>query len=241
VTLNVAVIIPWRAGCSYRERSLDYVRGWYATHHPAWDVVVAEHAGPGPWCKAAAVQTGLSRTRRRVIVVADADAITPDVGECAAVVESAQAPWAVPHRSVYRLNEPATAAVWDGAPLPDWRAPHIRLRDQVREIHRAVTGGGVVVLDRGCWEGAPMDARFRGWGQEDLAWGWALARVYGMAYQRHGPLFHLFHPAQERVSRSVGSTRGQDLWRRYSRAYTAAEVTALLDEPGARLRPARIT
>jgi hypothetical protein len=234
------VVIPWRGGCEWRERSLAYVGDWYATHHPGWRVIVADVGNTGPWCKATAVAAGLTRTDDRVIVVADADVITPAVGDCVAEVESGRSPWAVPHHAVYRLNADATRRVWDGDPLPDWRAPHSRLRSRVREIHRAVTGGGVVVLDRACWDTAPIDARFRGWGQEDLAWGWALTRVHGQPYRRHGPCLHLWHPVQARLSRTTGTQDGQALWRRYSRAYTAAEVGALLAEPGAHPGPPTI-
>lgn len=229
-----AVVIPWRSGCTWRERSLAYVLGWYRRHHPDWETVVAEVAGTGPWCKATAVQAGLERTRDRVIVVADADVITPEIDDCVTEVESARSAWAVPHSAVYRLNADATELVWGGMSLPDWRAPHVRLRNKVREVHKAVTGGGVVVLDRYCWEQVPMDARFTGWGQEDLAWGWSLARTFGLPFRRMGPCYHLWHPPQPRDTRSTGSAAGHDLWRRYSRAYTAAEVGRILDEPGAR-------
>lgn len=239
--MTAAVVFPWRGGCRWRERSLYYVMDWYRTHHPGWELVVADIGGDGDWCKAAAVQAGLEMTDRRVIVVADADVITPQVGECVTEVEAARAPWAVPHRSVYRLNPETTEQVWEGAELPDWRAAHVRLRGQVREIHRAVVGGGVVVMDRSCWGAAPMDARFRGWGQEDLAWGWTMTRVWGSPLRRLGPCLHLWHPAQARITRGVGTDEGHALWKRYSRAYTAAEVTAILAEPGARVSADRHT
>lgn len=230
----VSVVIPWRGGDPWRARSLAYVQAWYAVHHPSWQVVVGEAPG-GPWCKAAAVTRGLELADGRVIVVADADCITPEVGECVAQVECGGSAWAVPHHAVYRLNPAMTEKIWDGADFPDWRGPYAQLRSQVAERHRAVTGGGVVVLDRSCWTTTPIDARFQGWGQEDLAWGWALARTYGIAWKRHGPCFHLWHPPQERDTRAVGNQDGARLWRRYMRAYTPDEVSSLLSEPGARL------
>lgn len=229
---TVTVVVPWRGGEPWRDRAWTYVSAWYATHHPSWEVVTAD--GPaGPWCKATAVQAAMDRVDSGVVVVADADVITPDVGECVTAV-AAGAPWAVPHHIVHRLTPDATTAVRDGAPLPDWRLPHTLLRQVVAEIHRSVVGGGVVVLDRACWDTVPMDARFTGWGQEDLAWGWALTRTYSTPYRPLGPLWHLWHPPQDRDTRTVGSRYSQRLWARYSRAYTAAEVAAILNEPGAR-------
>jgi hypothetical protein len=80
----------------------------------------------------------------------------------------------------------------------------------------------------------PLDARFTGWGQEDMAWGWALTRVLGAPWHGLAPLLHLWHPPQERSTRVVGSSAGMRLWERYRRAYTAGEVLVLLDEVGAR-------
>ncbi len=229
----VSVVIPWRGGDPDRVRNLSFVLAWYQEHYPGWELIVSEGTPAGPWCKARAVHRGISRSSGRVVVVADADCITPRVVDCVDVVEAAQVPWAVPHHGVYRLREEATAKVVAGATLPDWRGPHVKLQRFVGEIHRAVVGGGVVVMDRHLWDDAPIDARFTGWGQEDLAWGWTLSRIHGLPRRFHGPCWHLWHPPQKRMSRAVGSADGHALWKRYSRAYTAAEVAAILDEPGA--------
>lgn len=231
----VSVVVPWRGGDTWRERSLEYVRDWYAIHHPGWQFLISDIGRSGPWCKARAVAAGIEQAAGRVLVVADADVITPEVGECVTEVESGRSPWAVPHKNVYRLRPAATELVWAGENLPDWRAPHVHLKTRVEETHKAVTGGGVVVLDRSSWGRVPIDARFQGWGQEDLAWGWALTRTFGVPYKRSGPCFHLWHPPQDRSTRSVGSQAGYNLWRRYQKAYTASEVAELLAEPGARL------
>jgi hypothetical protein len=232
--VQVSVVIPWRSTEFYRVNNLAYVRTWYAATHPDWEVVVAELPGDGPWVKAVAVHLGVQQAAGDVIVVADGDVITPNIGACVAEVTAGRAAWAVPHHAVYRLRPYATEDLWmNRRELPDWRVSHTQLRATIAEVHKGVAGGGSVVLSRSLWANIPMDARFTGWGQEDLAWGWALTRVHGLPFQPNGPCYHLWHPPQQRLSRSTGSNASRALWARYSRAYTAAEVLALLGEPGA--------
>lgn len=232
--MSVSVVIPWRSSEFYRVNNLAYVRAWYAAVYPDWEVVVAELPDGGPWVKAVAVHAGVQRAAGDVIVVADGDVITPNVGACVDEVADGRAVWAVPHHAVYRLRPYATEDLWMGRrELPDWRVSFTQLRATIAEVHKGVAGGGSVILPRSLWANIPMDARFTGWGQEDLAWGWALTRVHGLPFRPHGPCYHLWHPPQPRLSRSTGSLDSKALYARYSRAYTAAEVAVLLDEPGA--------
>jgi hypothetical protein len=150
-------------------------------------------------------------------------------------VARGRAPWAVPHSSVYRLNPATTERVLAGAPFPDLSGPHSLLRGSVSEFHKGVAGGGLVVLPRALWDSCPLDARFTGWGQEDLAWGWALTRLHGAPWRGNAPLIHLWHPPQARNSRMAGSEESMWLWHRYRAAYSAAAVRDLLQEPGARV------
>lgn len=234
--VNVSVVIPYGVtGCPYRSAALAWVMGWWRDRHPDWQVVVSTpHAGGDPWCKAAAVADAMRDAVGRVVVVADADVVCDGVGPAVEQVLTGRHPWAVPHHGVFRLTRAATDAVHAGAALPDVRQPRSLIRHLVGESHRGVVGGGLVVIPREVWPRVPLDARFRGWGQEDLAWGWALARCEGPPWRGSAPLVHLWHPPAERASRVQGSTDSMRLWNRYRRAYTAAEVVALLDEPGAR-------
>jgi hypothetical protein len=232
--VSVTVVVPWRGGCEWREAAWRYLSGWWAQNHPTWQVITTTDAGDGPWCKAAAVAAALPRADGDVIVVADADVLCADIGLAAAVVTAGDAPWAAPHHAVYRLTPQATVRVCNGEPLPDVTGPRTLLRGVLAESHRGVLGGGLVVLPRALWDVCPLDARFTGWGQEDLAWGWALARVAGAGWRGHSPLLHLWHPPQPRANRAAGSAASMELWGRYRRAYTAQDVLDILQEPGAR-------
>lgn len=236
MTPGVTVVVPWRPGCPHRAAAWDWVSRWYARAHPDWEVIASgDGTTGGPWCKAAAVAAALPYARGGTLVVADADVVCAGIAAAVDAVASGLHPWAVPHYAVYRLTPPATETVLAGGPFPDVRAPRSLLRGHISEIHRGVKGGGLVVLPRKGWDAVPLDARFTGWGQEDLAWGWALTRVLGQPWRGPVPLLHLWHPPQPRTTRVAGSTDSMALWSRYRSAYTAAEVTAILAEPGARL------
>ncbi len=233
--MTVTVVVPWRGGDPDREAALNFVMERYLSRHPSWEIVLTPDTAPpsGEWVKADAVAAALDEASGDTIVVADADVICDGLSEAVAAVEAGRS-WAVPHHAVYRLTRDMTLRVYDGDALPDTRLPHSLLRGIVAETHKGVAGGGIVVLQRDVWDVCPMDARFRGWGQEDLAWGWALARLFGPPHREMYPMIHLWHTPAARRSRADGSAESIALWKRYRSAYTPDAVLELLAEPGAK-------
>lgn len=240
--MTVWVVIPWRAGCVHRQRALDYVTRWWETNHPEWPVVVGEWPEDrGPWRKGCAVRNaGIDPGPDDVVVVSDADVIPIGVGE--AVVSIGQsgwgrpsARWAMPFRIVHRLTEAGTSLATTGGidltqPIPR------NLSGVVQETYVGSAGGGVVVLRSDVFSEVPIDPRFAGYGQEDLSWSLALHRLAGAPLMLRDPLWHLWHPPQERmrrgstVSRGVGSADGLLLWQRYREASTPAAMRTVVEE-----------
>lgn len=217
---RVSVIIPWApdTGCRHRDAALAWtVSRWTATGH---EVVVGEHAGP--WCKARAVADGLRRASGHILVVADADVWSPGWDTAVAQVQ-AGVRWAMPHGPVHRLTHAATQHVLDGHdPTPDM--------DLTQRPYEGWPGGGLVVLDRDAYEVAPLDPRYIGWSGEDESWAHALRTLVGEGWRGSAPLWHLWHPPQERMSRRWGSVQARRLATRYARARTPAQMRALVDE-----------
>ncbi|MGP4114653.1 hypothetical protein ACTWP5_27555 [Streptomyces sp. 4N509B] len=198
-------MIPWRGGCPQREAALAWAaRRWRSVGH---EPVIGE-APPGPWCKAAAVAAGLPRGDAEVLIVTDADVWCDGIDAAVDAVHTG-ASWAIPHRDVRRLTEDATAAVLHGGELGG-------SLDQ--PAYRGVEGGGITVLRRDLYDVAPLDPRYRGWGQEDEAWALALRTLAGAPWRGAAPLWHLWHPPQRRDSRRWGSIASRTLYRRYQRA-----------------------
>lgn len=201
---DVAVVVPWRGGCVYREAAL----GWCAQQW-GWPLVIGEHH-EGGWCKAAAIADGLAKTTASVLVIADADVWCPsDV--IVEAVANGRAKWGHPHRGVRRLHEDATNEVLRGELDPR----NVASKHLVEPPTRAHPGGGVLVISRASYEQVPFDRRFRGWGSEDDSIGWALATLAGQPARGDERLVHLWHPPQERRSRQRGSEASYALQEQY--------------------------
>lgn len=179
----------------------------------------------GLWCKSLAISDGIAQNEPDVLVVADADVFTDGIAEAVDLVRQGS-PWVVPHNYLHRLSRDATSAVLAGTP-PDARMSLA----EGRRPYRGRAGGGIVVLRYDVWTDCPIDPRFLGWGQEDEAWALALATLYGKPVRLDHPLWHLWHPPQERMNRGLGSTGGLELYKRYSKATRDPGVMrALIDE-----------
>lgn len=218
--MRVAVVVPFRSGCPWRERAWRYVRG-RLEQHSDWQIIEAS-ASQGPWCKAAAVNPVVEQVDAEIVIQADADCFTDGLQEAIEAVE-AGAPWAIPHEMVSRLTEEATERVLAGA---DWRD-----RPLVQRPYRGIAGGGFVVASREVLQAVPLDRRFIGWGQDDEAHALALQTLVGEPWRGTAPLVHLWHPPQERMTRNRGSQESWALRRRYARAKNdPAAMAALIEE-----------
>jgi hypothetical protein len=219
------VIIPWASGnpCPHRAAALGWAAGrWVGA---GYDVVLGTTTGP--WCKAAAVADGLTRADGGIVVVADADCWSDGIAAAVDSVASG-ASWAMPHRRVHRLTHAATRRVLDGAE-PDARM------DVVQPPYAGWAGGGIVVVRREVYEQAPLDPRFVGWSGEDESWAHALTCLAGAAWRGVAPLWHLWHPPQERLSRRWGSQAARALASRYrSAAHEPSAMRDLIAEASAR-------
>lgn len=189
--MNAAVVIPLDPATSrgegYRGRAYNTVR-W---HLDALGVSVVPGACDGEWCKAEAVADGLRYVHDAdVIVVHDADVLVSlrSIELAIAAVREELAEWAIPHRLVHRLDEETTVLTCDTGVVP------VSTRQLVRWPYVGVAGGGVTVLRRETYDDCPLDARFKGWGSEDIAWGWALETLHGAPWRGDAALYHLFHP-----------------------------------------------
>lgn len=216
---SVEVIVPWLSGCSHRERAFAWLR-----ERLPYPVRIGE--GGEPWIKAHAVYPATLESNADILIVHDADVWTDGLEEAVGAVEQGRT-WAIPHKFVVRLSGRGTSDYLDGAPL--------EACDLEQNPYRGAMGGGIVVARRETLLDVPLDPRFVGWGQEDLAWGLALDSL-GKRWRGKAPLVHLWHPAQERMERKWGSIEGRRLFERYSKAAQTNTMRPLLEEAHLALR-----
>lgn len=225
--MTTAVIIPWRAGDPHREVALEWVLARYRKHHPTWPVFLGL-SSDGPFNRAEAIRDGVSQSDADMFVIADGDVWTT-IHAAIHAVEQHRAAWAIPHKLVHRLSSGATQSVLDGE---TWRGlPLSDDNEQDRTPYVGHETGTLLVISREAFDTAPPDARFVGWGQEDDAWAVALRTLVGPPWRGNSDLVHLWHPAQPRISRTVGTEANAALFARYWQAFTdAPAMQALIDE-----------
>lgn len=241
---RVCVLVPYRGDDGGpRDMAWEFMRVWWGREHPTY-AVVEGGCRPGPWCKAEAVADALRHTSPGdTLIISDCDVLCDGVGPAVAAVSTGTAAWAVPHHRVNRLTLDATRALYAGGGLPAQPPPPSRRlhhqRDaassspQVERSYTGIVGGGLVVLPRALYERVPLDPRFTGYGQEDTSWGLALRHMAGEPMRGRDPLWHLWHPPQERSKvPGIGSPESLALYHRYVRALTPDVMAGLLAEIG---------
>lgn len=209
---DVAVLMPAGGADPARARARTFVEDWYARELPRAEL----HAGDSgePWSKGAAIADALARTTASTLVLADADSFLldpEDLRRAVALVSAGELEYVFPHRKVYRLNEKETARLHEN---PRDRP---RLGWLVRPVYEGPEGGGITIVSRTAYETVGgIDARFLGWGGEDLALGWALRTLVPGGHRADGRLVHLWHPHPAPTMR--GTPESEELVARYREA-----------------------
>lgn len=216
--MAVSVIVPFRAGCPYRETAWGWVRASLEATHPDWEIVVGS-CPDGPWRKALAVQDGIDRASGDRLVMHDADVWIDNLNNAVASPERV----IVPHYGVWRLTEQESVRFMAGGDAPF---------EVTRKAYVGRPCGGALVFDRDAWDECPMDPRFAGWGQEDDSHNLAIGTLLGIDLERtrlNNDLIHLWHPESPRigVGSAFGSEASQALWKRYRDA--SGDVAAMRD------------
>jgi hypothetical protein len=197
---DVAVIIPYGNETPWRRHALNHVMKWYGEELENPRI----HVGLGgtPWCKAKAVSSVLSSVVEPIVIIADADCVTPGLKQAVRAVQQGAAAWAMPHLKVYRMSQAASKHIFEGVNPGSLTGKNLWL-DQ--SPYKGYEGGGITVLRREVYLSAPLDPGFIGWGQEDEAWAMALNGLHGAPWRGKAPLYHLWHEKPPRISRYAGS------------------------------------
>lgn len=196
---DIAVLIPYGNETRWRKRALEHVKTWYASELENPRIEVGFHGSP--WNKAKAVAQALASSPEKILVIADADCVTPGLKRAVHAVRQG-VPWAMPHLKVYRMGQLASQHIFDGI-NPGALTGQNRWLDQ--SPYKGYEGGGITVLHRDVYLDCPLDPAFAGWGQEDESWATALNGLYGAPWRGVAPLYHLWHEKPARTSRYAGS------------------------------------
>ena len=221
--MTVSVLVPWKPGCPHREAAWEWVQARYPAD---WQIVTGTDRTES-FSRTQAIIDAATRSDGDTLVVADADVWCDGIPE--AIDHAALTGWAIPHLYIHRLSPESTIEVLAGA---DWRG--LPLSDDNAQDARPYKGhitDTLAVFQRDVLLAVPPDPRFVGWGQEGDAWRIALKTMVGNPWRGTADLVHLWHPPQERRSRTVGNRENLALYKRYLRAARKpAAIQALIEE-----------
>lgn len=221
----IAVLVPFRGGCAWRERAWSWVRCRY--ERAGYDAVVGSSDAEG-FSRTQAILDARQQSDAEVFVVADAD-VWPEGLELG-IERALLHGWSVPNRMLHRLSDESTTRVLAGE---DWRGlPLSTDNPQDSRPYRVHPGGTCLVVTAEAFDTAPPDPRFVRWGQEDDAWAATLSTLVGKPWRGEADIVHLYHPAEPRKTRAVGNDANKALLRRYHNASRAPDLMHGLVEEG---------
>jgi hypothetical protein len=205
-----AIVVPWRPGDPDRERAWTYCRKVWERF--GWPIFEVEHAGTEPFNRSWCINEGARQAGDfDVLVIVDADVFEEDARQVVAGYESAleTGRLTVPHRIGADLSRIGTDKLLEGR--HGW--------EEFAEARRDPCTSRVWMMRRDLFEKlGGFDARFQGWGHEDIAC-WAAAVVLRGADQLPGTAWHLWHEPSLPIARP---TREWNVGRRLAERYSAA-------------------
>ena len=225
--MNVAVVVPWRAGDADRESAWAYCRGWWDAM--GWPVIEVEHASGEPFNRSWCINEGARRSDFDVLVAIDADVFADDPQQVYDGVQRAAdtGRLIVPHTVGADLTRAGTSRLVSG------RGGWQRLTGATRDPCTS----RITIVRRDLFElVGGFDERFRGWGHEDIAF-WAAAVCARGVEQLPGTTWHLWHKPSLPLARPTPEWRaGKRLADRYVTAFLHGWVAMerLLAERGDR-------
>ena len=223
--MTTAVLVPFRGGEPHRDRNWSWVRSRY--EQSGFDVIVGTTDAEG-FSRTQGILNAREQSDAEVFIVADADVWTDPAALLGGVSQARASGWAVPNRLLHRLSEESTWRVLAGE---DWHGlPLSTDNDHDSKPYCVNPGGTLLVVTADAFDTAPPDPRFVGWGQEDDAWATALRRLVGPEWRGSADIVHLWHPAESRRSREVGSVDNVALRRRYFIARSQEAMRSLVEE-----------
>lgn len=194
----ISFIIPYRSdGTKERERSFRFVYGELALYFPDAEIIVADN--DGPFSRAAARNEGAKSATGELLGFVDADSwVRPQQLDALISHErfvSIKSGPMFPYSRYYALSELGTEEFFKGAMRP-WEVEYVFPGPD--PIDRPPAVGGVIAVRREDFDLVNgYDERFRGWGEEDRAFAFALETLVGPLMRVEGDLYHLWHPAPE--------------------------------------------
>jgi predicted glycosyltransferase involved in capsule biosynthesis len=223
----VSLIVPWRGGDPDRERIWAWMRRYWVSHYPEFELIECD-SGEEPFSRGNSRNVGVERSHGDVLVIADADTLVAHVDEAVRIAERGEWCLAYEQARYLALTQEATDALLKTDPTGPLREP---IKSECREI--ITSYGGIQAMPRAAFDKVGGYCRgFVGYGGEDVAFMFAMdtlwsphVRASGWAIAPKHP-----HPEEERFQ-SPYWPANDALCKRFEHAYrNPSAMRHLVDE-----------
>lgn len=209
---RISFLVPFRAHPeSRRAKNWRWLEEYWEHHFPTAEIIIGQDRRSRkrriPFSKSVAVNNAFRRSCGDVIVILDADAYLPaDVlDHCVERIRAARRSgthvWFIPYTFIYRLNHEGTQDLVRSEPCDPYE---FSTPPDVSDVEPGGGGSGpgegrkygamIQILPREAFEAVGgMDARFRGWGGEDVSFVRAVDTLWGKHKNVPGDVLHLSH------------------------------------------------
>lgn len=226
--MNVAILVPRRAGVADRDRLWEFARTWWANDFPDWPIVEGNHEF-GPFNRSAAINSAAREAGDwDVALIIDADTLADPVAVRSAVdVAAATDAMVVSFDERVMVSKAGTAKILNGY-RGNWRVNGIQERVYTDSCSCCVA------VSRELWDqvgGFPES--FQSWGYEDIAFRIAAETMSGKTMVKlSSAVFHLHHlTSHENNARHPGYMANVTRCDRYKASHWDVEaMQQLLDE-----------
>ena len=237
----ISFLIPFRDADGTRTRAALWVVETWRLRYPDAEFIWHSDDGLNPFNKSMAVNRAFAKSTGETIVILDADTIIDPVAfqQAITLVQTGQAPWAIPATQSWRLTKGRTLRLLDEE--PDAGLALASTRAEVEQVAHVI--GFCHILPRVAFQAVGgMDERFRGWGGEDAAFMMAVDAIVGHHSRVSSTLVSLWHDRpRDKAGRRIwlgqwSRSANTSFFRRYSDAKGSAELMRVaLRERGAPL------
>jgi predicted glycosyltransferase involved in capsule biosynthesis len=203
---KISIIIPYSSKDKRRDENFRWLLKYWEENLPDAEIIIGKHRGK-VFCKSAAMNEAVRRSRGRVLAFIDADAYLPArrVEHCANRIlkelHRGHNLWFIPYRKLYRLNRNVTKQIVRANPkttdfvLPCPLPKHfVDTTGQNKHYGYRFCAMAFIIPRQAYDYIGGFDERFEGWGGEDISLMKTLDTVWGKHKTTKGCIYHLWHP-----------------------------------------------
>jgi predicted glycosyltransferase involved in capsule biosynthesis len=250
---GISLLVPYKKNIDpRRDITWEWLKKYWKHELPGAEIIVSsDHSKHGhSFSKTTAVNNAANQANGDIFVILDADCfISGDVIlECAEKIREARKfgdpLWFVPYRNFYRLNQETSLYILMSDPKDPMRMKTppdkntLVPSERNDSSHGHSYGAMIQMLPREAFELVKgMDARFNGWGGEDVSFLRAVDTLYCHHKTSNNDVYHLWHPTfgssanQRTWSGQKSAGTNSDLSSRYNHAFNdRAKMQAIIDE-----------